>query len=87
MINQIVCSTGANTRLASVAKTKGLAPFIKCSPRQRGDFPSINTLSSSISAIVFATYLDSDGDWTAVCRVITRLGFAFYTIETSYDSR
>lgn len=68
-INDSIRNISSREYRASIAISLGLVPFIKCSPRQKKG-PSKGTLSSTISALVYATWSDSGGDWSKIVEVM-----------------
>jgi dsRNA-specific ribonuclease len=65
---------GSRKHRATVAETLGISRYIKCSPRQGYQQPSTTVLSLAVSAIVGASWLDSEKNIAIVSKVIERMG-------------
>ncbi|CAO1601908.1 hypothetical protein XANCAGTX0491_005546 [Xanthoria calcicola] len=74
-INENVTSAVARKHRENIAKTVGIAPFVRCCPRQGDESPSRAVLSLAVCAIVWACWLDSARDVDVVHRLLHHLGF------------
>ncbi|KAH6667242.1 hypothetical protein B0J14DRAFT_185596 [Halenospora varia] len=68
-----VQSVATKKHLEARAKHLGISDCIKCNPRQRGHPPSTTTLSRAVSAIVGASWYDSNQNFEISCKVVQRL--------------